>query len=76
MDQSGYMQALKDEKSFEAQGRIENLGELVSAVTEWQEETGGSIAEFLDEAALLASVDDRAVKAVNQRSRRNGVCST
>ncbi len=66
IDQSGYMQALKDEKSFEAQGRIENLGELVSAVTEWQEETGGSIAEFLDEAALLASVDDRAVKAVNQ----------
>jgi len=66
MDQSGYIQALKDEKSFEAQGRIENLGELISAVTEWQEETGGSIAEFLDEAALMASVDDRAVKAVNQ----------
>ena len=66
IDQSGYMQALKDEGSFEAQGRIENLGELVSAVTEWQDETGGSIAEFLDEAALLASVDDRAVKAVNQ----------
>jgi len=66
MDQSGYIQALKDEKSFEAQGRIENLGELVSAVTEWQEETGGSIAEFLDEASLMASVDDRAVKAVNQ----------
>ncbi len=66
IDQSGYMQALKDEKSFEAQGRIENLGELVSAVTEWQDETGGSIAEFLDEAALLASVDDRAIKAVNQ----------
>ncbi|CAA9589106.1 MAG: ATP-dependent DNA helicase UvrD/PcrA [uncultured Truepera sp.] len=66
IDQSGYMQALKDEKSFEAQGRIENLGELITAVTEWQEETGGSIAEFLDEAALLASVDDRAVKAVNQ----------
>lgn len=66
MDQSGYMQSLKDEKSFEAQGRIENLDELVSAVTEWQEETGGSIAEFLDEASLMASVDDRAVKAVNK----------
>ncbi|ADI13190.1 UvrD-helicase domain-containing protein [Truepera radiovictrix] len=66
IDQSGYLQALKDEKSFEAQGRIENLDELVNAVAEWQEETGGSIGEFLDEAALLASVDDRAVKAVNQ----------
>ena len=66
MDQSGYMQSLKDEKSFEAQGRVENLGELISAVTEWQEETGGSIGEFLDEASLMASVDDRAVKAVNK----------
>lgn len=65
IDSSGYLQALKDEKTFEAQGRIENLDELVSAVTEWQEEEGGAIAEFLDEAALLASVDDRAVKAVN-----------
>lgn len=66
MDSSGYMQMLKDEGSFEAQGRMENLEELLNAVTEWEEESGGSIAEFLDEAALMASVDDRAVKAVNQ----------
>ena len=66
LDQSNYLQALKDEKSFEAQGRIENLDELINAVAEWQEEAGGSIAEFLDEASLMASLDDRAVKAVNQ----------
>jgi DNA helicase-2/ATP-dependent DNA helicase PcrA len=67
MDQSGYMQALKDEGSFDAQGRLENLEELLNAVIEWQEEDGGgSIGQFLDEAALLASVDDRAVKAVNE----------
>ena len=65
LDQSGYMQALKDEASFDAQSRMENLEELLNAVAEWQEEAGGSIAEFLDEAALMASVDDRAVKAVN-----------
>jgi DNA helicase-2/ATP-dependent DNA helicase PcrA len=65
-DQSGYVQALKDEGSFEARGRLENLEELINAVTEWQEEHGGSIAEFLDEAALMASVDDRAVKAANK----------
>ena len=65
MDQSGYMQALKDEGSFDAQSRLENLEELLNAVAEWQEESGGSVAEFLDEAALLGSVDDRAVKAVN-----------
>ncbi|MEJ2667851.1 MAG: UvrD-helicase domain-containing protein [Deinococcales bacterium] len=65
MDQSGTMQALKDEGGYDAQGRIENLEELLNAVAEWQEEAGGSIAEFLDEASLLSSVDDRAVQAVN-----------
>lgn len=65
MDASNYMQALKDEKSFEAEGRLENLEELLNAVTEWEQEGGGSIGDFLDEASLLASVDDRAVKAVN-----------
>jgi DNA helicase II / ATP-dependent DNA helicase PcrA len=44
---------------------MENLDELVSAVAEWEAETGGGIADFLDEAALLASVDDRAVEAAN-----------
>jgi DNA helicase-2/ATP-dependent DNA helicase PcrA len=66
IDASGYIQMLKDEGSFEAQGRMENLEELLNAVTEWEEESGGGVAEFLDEAALMASVDDRAVKAVNQ----------
>ncbi|HRQ10065.1 MAG: UvrD-helicase domain-containing protein [Trueperaceae bacterium] len=64
-DATGYLDALKAEDTHEAQGRIENLEELLSAITEWQEEEGGSIAEFLDEAALLGSVDDRAVEAVN-----------
>ncbi len=65
MDQSGLMRSLKEEGSFDAQGRLENLEELLNAVAEWQEEAGGSIAEFLDEAALMASVDDLAVEAVN-----------
>ncbi len=64
-DATGYVEALKREGTHEAEGRIENLEELLSAVTEWQEEQGGSIAEFLDEAALLGSNDDRAVEAVN-----------
>jgi DNA helicase-2/ATP-dependent DNA helicase PcrA len=66
IDQSNYLQALKQEGSFEAQARVENLEELLNAVTEWEEESGGGpIGEFLDEASLMASVDDRAVKAVN-----------
>jgi DNA helicase II / ATP-dependent DNA helicase PcrA len=65
LDQSGYVRSLEAEASYEARGRIENLDELVSAVAEWEAESGGGIAEFLDEAALLASVDDRAVAAAN-----------
>ena len=65
IDASGYKQMLKDDGSFEAQARQENLDELISAVLEWQEENNGSIEDFLDEAALMASLDDRAVKAVN-----------
>lgn len=64
-DASGYITALKTEGTHESEGRIENLEELLSAITEWQEEQGGSIADFLDEAALLGSNDDRAVEAVN-----------
>lgn len=66
LDQSGYLQALKDEGGHDSQTRLENLDELVSAVAEWEEEQGGSIADFLDEAALMTSVDDRAVEAVNE----------
>ncbi len=66
MDQSGYTQALRDEGSYEAKARLENLDELLIAVAEWEAESGGSIADFLDETALLASVDDRAVDAANE----------
>ena len=65
IDQSGYIQALKAEGSFEAEGRLENLEELLNAVAEWESEEGGPISDFLDEAALMASVDERAVKAAN-----------
>lgn len=65
LDVTGMIEALKQEGSFESQGRLENLDELRTAVEEWESEHGGSIAEFLDESALMASVDDSAVKAVN-----------
>jgi DNA helicase II / ATP-dependent DNA helicase PcrA len=73
IDQSGYGQALRDEDSHEARGRMENLDELVSAVAEWEADTGGGIADFLDEAALLASVDDRAVEAANDELPESAV---
>jgi len=65
LDQTGYVDALRKEATHEAEGRIENLEELLNAVAEWQEENHEGIADFLDEAALLGSNDDRAVQAVN-----------
>ena len=36
LDQSGYLQDLRDERSEEAEGRVENLAELVSAAREYE----------------------------------------
>jgi DNA helicase-2/ATP-dependent DNA helicase PcrA len=66
LDASGMIEALRAEGSHEAQTRLENLDELRNAVEEWEQDEGGTIAEFLDEAALMASVDDRAVAAANE----------
>ena len=66
LDASGMVEALRAEASHEAQTRLENLDELRNAVEEWEQDEGGTIAEFLDEAALMASVDDRAVAAANE----------
>ncbi|MBI5748093.1 MAG: UvrD-helicase domain-containing protein [Nitrospinae bacterium] len=55
---SGYLEALKNEKTDEAEDRIENLKELITAAKEYEEWTGDkSIAGFLDRAALISDAD-------------------
>jgi len=55
---SGYLEALKNEKTDEAEDRIENLKELISAAEEYEERTADkSIAGFLDQAALVSDAD-------------------
>jgi DNA helicase-2/ATP-dependent DNA helicase PcrA len=61
-DRTGYRKMLEQENSIEAEGRIENLGELASAAAE-ASERDETAADFLDHAALVAdadSVDERA----------------
>ena len=36
LDQSGYLQDLREERSEDAEGRVENLAELVSAAREYE----------------------------------------
>ncbi len=52
LDRSGYRAALEAERSVEADGRLENLGELLGAAQDF-----GDIDEFLEQVALVADTD-------------------
>jgi DNA helicase-2/ATP-dependent DNA helicase PcrA len=56
LDRSRYIEALEKENLPEAESRIENLLELVSAARE-AEERGETLAEFLDHASLVSDSD-------------------
>ena len=59
LDQSGYLQDLREDRSEEAEGRIENLAELVSAAREYQgREAEPSLAAFVDRLSLLSEADE------------------
>jgi DNA helicase-2/ATP-dependent DNA helicase PcrA len=61
IDQSGYLQDLRDERTEEAEGRIENLMELVSAAREYESRNPEpSLAGFVDQLSLLSDVDEEA----------------
>ena len=55
------LDALEAERTIEAQGRLENLEELVRVAREYDAtaEEGGSAGEFLQQIALLADADSR-----------------
>ena len=59
--ETGYLDALEAERTIEAQGRIENLGELVQVAREYdaQPSTGeaAGVAEFLQQISLIADAD-------------------
>jgi len=58
LERSGYMDALRAERTIEAQGRIENLQELVSAAQEYQATAAEpSLSGFLQEISLYSDQD-------------------
>ena len=65
LQETGYLEALEAERTIEAQGRIENLDELVNvaaeydAITAAEPEREASLADFLQQIALLSDADDR-----------------
>lgn len=72
MEASGYLDLLRQEGQ-EGAVRLENLDELINAAEEWSQEHEGTIADFLDDAALLASVDDMRTKAENKDAPEEAV---
>jgi DNA helicase-2/ATP-dependent DNA helicase PcrA len=61
LDQSGYLRDLRDERSEEAESRIENLAELVSAAREYETRSDEpSLAGFVDQLSLLSDADEEA----------------
>jgi DNA helicase-2/ATP-dependent DNA helicase PcrA len=56
LERTGYRRMLQQEKTPEAETRLENLDELINAAAE-AAERGESISDFLDHAALVADAD-------------------
>jgi DNA helicase-2/ATP-dependent DNA helicase PcrA len=61
LDRSGYLQDLREERSEDAEARVENLAELVSAAREFEtREAEPSLGAFVDRLSLLSDVDEEA----------------
>jgi DNA helicase-2/ATP-dependent DNA helicase PcrA len=52
LERSGYLDQLESERTIEAEGRLENLAELVGAAGEVE-----TVAEFLEQISLVSDVD-------------------
>jgi DNA helicase-2/ATP-dependent DNA helicase PcrA len=61
LEQTGYLDALRAERTIEAQGRIENLDELVNVAVEYDEGDGEdrTLGDFLQQVSLVADADTR-----------------
>ncbi len=65
LGETGYLEALQNERTIEAQGRIENLEELVNVAAEYDgagepaEGNEAGLADFLQQVALVADADSR-----------------
>ena len=59
MKKTGYLKALEDEDTFEAENRIENLNELLTVAIEFEEENAeNGLSEFLEGITLSSDIDN------------------
>jgi DNA helicase-2/ATP-dependent DNA helicase PcrA len=58
LERSGYRESLEAERTIEAQGRLENLEQLVVVAREWREQTEeATLSNFLQEISLYSDQD-------------------
>jgi DNA helicase-2/ATP-dependent DNA helicase PcrA len=55
--ETGYEHALRTERTDEAEGRLENLQELVNAAVDYDEQGVEGLREFIDHSALVSDQD-------------------
>ena len=59
MKRTGYIKALEDEDTLEAENRIENLNELLTVAIEFEEENAeNGLEEFLEGITLSSDIDE------------------
>ena len=59
LKKTGYIKALEEEKTVEAENRIENLNELLTVAIEFEEESAdNSLTEFLEGITLTSDIDN------------------
>ena len=56
--ETGYEEALQSEGTDEAEGRLDNLQELVNAAVDYDEQGIEGLREFIDHSALVSDQDD------------------
>ena len=58
LDKSGYRHNLEEEKTAEAENRLENIEELFSVINEYMKNSdNNTLAGFLEEVTLMADID-------------------
>ncbi|OIJ13661.1 ATP-dependent DNA helicase PcrA [Anaerobacillus alkalilacustris] len=58
LEKTGYREMLKNEKTIEAQSRLENIDEFLSVTTEFEKRNDDkSLVAFLTDLALIADID-------------------
>lgn len=77
LEKTGYREMLKNEKTIEAQSRLENIDEFLSVTTEFEKRSDDkSLVAFLTDLALIADIDQVDNDAEDQKDNEKVLLMT